>query len=132
MSTSQSNRQQSLPVADPAASNLQAFRDSKKLLEGYYLTEDTLTTMTGLVESLNATVTGTMEVLNHLWSERKENPNLIAQPSAQWKVRSHQFDFRGYQPGTAEIKEGVSMLSNPQDVARLRAGDMIRDPSTGR
>jgi hypothetical protein len=114
-----------LPPLDPDMSNLQGLRSAKALMAGLNLTEDIETTMKGLVESLNAAVTGVIEVLRHLWERRKADPALITQPTSQWRVRSSQSAFAGYAPGSAVVKKGVTLVMNPKDARRLDAAGLI-------
>jgi hypothetical protein len=114
-----------VPAADPTVSSLAAFLGSKTLLDGYYLKEDVKTTMSGLIDSLNASTTGVLAVLTKLWDDRKMNPSLISQPSSQWKKRTQNSRFEGYLPGSALIKKGVTMYSHPQNVARFRSGGLF-------
>lgn len=91
------------------------------------LEEASRDTMEGLLQSSIDLVEGSSRLLSRFWSERRNNPALLAQPAAQWPKpgppRSAGFD--GYSGRLGEM--GDSIVMNPTDIRRFAAAALTND-----
>jgi hypothetical protein len=103
-----------------------AYRTSESLDE-MVLTEDSLTTLSGVVGSINAAVTGTMTACTELWRRRRADPALIEQPATQWKTGGSPSNavFEGYEPGSAVAPTGAFVSTSPTVSRRWQAAQVL-------
>lgn len=104
---------------DPDLTTIQGFQGAGRTMEAMYLIEDELVTMNGLMQSLIATVVGTLVAAQQVWERRKSQPLLLKQPATQWHKPQCPSGFEGYEPDPALYKTVSSVLVNPDDAARL-------------
>lgn len=110
---------------DPDLTTIQGFNMDSSTMESMYLLEDELTTMTGVLKSLNTTVMGTIVAAESLWEVRKAAPLLIAQPATQWHEPQSSSGFKGYQPIPDLFKALDTVIVNPTDATRLNASRVL-------
>lgn len=110
---------------DPDLTTVQGFNRDSSTIETMYLLEDELTTMTGLLKSLNSTVIGTVVAAKNLWENRRAAPLLITQPSTQWHEPQNSSGFNGYQPLPDLLKALNAVLVSPTDSTRLNASQAL-------
>ena len=114
-----------LPL-EPDRSDVDVYR---KLDLPPVLTEDVRHTLKGLMRSVCALVEALGEQLAAAWEWRKEHPEKLSQPTAQWPVTAtpnQQSTFAGYAPGSHAYKPEESESSmNPDMVTRLLAAALM-------
>lgn len=110
---------------DPDLTTIQGFNRDSSTMEGMYLLEDELTTMTGVLKSLNTTVIGTVVAAKSLWEDRKTAPSLIPQPATQWHEPQSSSGFKGYQPIPDLFKNLTSVIVSTSDATRLNASRVL-------
>ncbi|WP_162943671.1 hypothetical protein [Arthrobacter celericrescens] len=103
---------------EPDKTTIQGFQGDKPNVESIYLLEDELTTMKGLLKSLNAATIGTTLAARSAWDQRRENPHLVPQPHSQWH-QPKTSGFKGYEPAPELFKNVTAAIINPIDAARL-------------
>ena len=94
-------------------------------MAGMYLLEDELITMEGLMQSLNATVVGTLIAAQKVWEQRRAQPFLVEQPPTQWHQPQPPSGFEGYEPNPALFKTVSAVLVNPDDATRLESAQTL-------
>lgn len=110
-----------LPNA-PGKSEVQAFRDGGT--ERFLLTESGWATLEGALGSTLFVSERVAAVLREVWTERRNNPQLLTQPAAQWPdVAGEPASFDGYEPGTIPV-EPTQMTVNPMFAKRLLAASL--------
>lgn len=110
---------------DPDLTTIQGFNRDSATMESMYLLEDELTTMTGVLKSLNTTVIGTVVATKSLWEDRKTAPSLIPQPAKQWHEPQSNSGFKGYQPIPDLFKNLDSVIVSSSDATRLNASRVL-------
>ncbi|RSM80465.1 hypothetical protein DL991_10060 [Amycolatopsis sp. WAC 01375] len=91
------------------------------------LTEDSQSTLTGVVESVNYAVIGTFLACSELWRARRDQPDLITQPSGQWTSAKppRVATFNGYNPDTIAPQGDLAALVSPSTGRRLQAAKVV-------
>lgn len=110
---------------DPDLTTVQGFLGETSTMEGMYLLEDELTTMSGLLKSLNTTVIGTIVAARGLWSDRRIQPMVLPQPAGQWHVPHDASGFEGYAPIADLFKTVNAAIVNPVDATRLKSSGAL-------
>lgn len=111
---------------DPGLSDVDVFLDTPWTL---VLSEEAERTLHGLRDSTKTLIEATATDLLKLWHWRREQPEKLPQPTAQWpNGRSTQStDFNGYAPGTLELAPHMGIM-HPVTERRLRSA-ALDDPS---
>jgi hypothetical protein len=110
----------------PEHTQAHAIRTSGEVTE-LLLSEDSLTTLEGVLDSVNAAVVGISLGCAKLWHYRRLHPENIMQPSGQWPTGKSPRDaaFAGYRPGSiAPQNKSVVMISHRTD-RRLQAAKVL-------
>lgn len=115
-------RQPNLPEA-------QGMKDAGDITK-FLLTEDALSTLDGIVDSINTSTVGSLLACSSLWNRRRDDPSLIVQPTEQWMAKKppKHVEFNGYRPGTATFGDGIAL--SPTDVRRWQARQVFDTPAT--
>jgi hypothetical protein len=115
----------------PKYSEVHAMRTGNTY-EDVHLTQDALVTLSGVLESVNAAVVGTMMACTGLWDERRAHPDTITQPAIQWKTGANPpaTDFVGYRPGSANSPDNGVIVTNPDTARRWKASKILKPPVT--
>jgi hypothetical protein len=94
---------------DPGRSDVEVFLDTPWTL---VLTEDAEQTLRGLIGSSKSFIETTATDLVSLWHWRRENPQGLRQPTAQWRDgrSTRSTGFNGYAPGTLELAPGMATV----------------------
>jgi hypothetical protein len=113
---------------DPGRSEVEVFLEPAKPL---VLTEDAGDTLNGLLNSTKSLIEGTAQELVEVWRWRRDNPDALPQPKAQWPngVASEGTAFSGYAPGSVGYNPGM-MSTHPVVTKRMSAAalfDQTRD-----
>jgi hypothetical protein len=116
-----------LPI-DPGRSDVEVFLDPQV---SSVLTEDAKQTLAGTVLSTLRLIEGIGAQLIELWVWRKDHPDALTQPRAQWPdgAATESTGFAGYAPGSYPYSP-QQFTANPANVTRLRAAaldDAARD-----
>jgi len=108
-------------VRNPGVSEIESLKDGA--LET--LSEPAETTLNEIFCSSLFTIEEVCTCLLAVWSSRRANPSLIAQPKEQWpRIRNgNDGSFIGYKPGTLETKMGMAVTS-PAMVHRLKCASL--------
>lgn len=118
---------------DPHLTTTQSFRNNAKQdMDTIFLLEDQLTTMEGILGSLQTAIIGTIVPCRTLWDRRRENPDLIQQPAGQWVQPKDNVNFPGYDPHTGFFGSLNTMVMNPIDSTRLNASQVLDNQSSRR
>lgn len=113
-----------LPI-DPNRSDIEVLSGLNSL-EQSLLAEDSKTTIQGLRESTVDLVESTSDLLFHIWTLRRKNPNQGVQPQSQWGNTAPPAGFVGYNPKEFELpSKGSPALANPILRKRLRAASLL-------
>ena len=112
---------------DPDLTTLQGFQNSPSTMESMYLLEDELTTMSGILKSINTTVIGTIVAARSLWKDRREMPLLLPQPATQWHQPHKASGFEGYQPIPDLFKTVTAAIISPTDGTRLKSSRALNN-----
>lgn len=111
---------------EPDLTTTQSFRNNvQRDMDTVFLLEDQLTTMEGILRSLQTAVIGTVVPCKLLWERRRENPALIQQPASQWVQPKEDVSFPGYEPNPDVFKNLNTMVMNPLDGVRLSASQVL-------
>ncbi|TKG67533.1 hypothetical protein [Prauserella endophytica] len=112
---------------NPENPEVHEFRSANQV-DKMLLSEDSLVTLRGVLDSINYAVVGISMACAELWIKRKENPQLIKQPSSQWpKVKStSSARFEGYEPREIEMPAGASAVVHPTTGRRLQAAKVMK------
>ncbi|MFD5823853.1 hypothetical protein [Lentzea sp. NPDC060358] len=92
------------------------------------LTEDSQTTLAGVVGSVNVAILGTFMACEQAWTTRRANPALVPQPAGQWPTSKspRSTTFKGYAPGSVVLpSDSTALVLNPETVRRLRAAKVF-------
>ncbi|MEV6621061.1 hypothetical protein AB0M83_02635 [Amycolatopsis sp. NPDC051106] len=91
------------------------------------LTEDSQVTLAGVLESTNVAVVGIFLACSTLWHQRRDQPDLITQPSGQWSSARppRVATFNGYAPGTIVPQTNLAALVSPRTARRLQAAKVM-------
>lgn len=109
---------------DPSRSDVEVMLH---LGDADHLTEDGLTTLTGILASTTAAARACASILQVAWQERRATPSLILQPREQWRhVKTSAAPFAGYAPGTVGTSFRQLHVA-PTAVRRLRAAALTTD-----
>lgn len=109
---------------DPDKTTIQGFHGNSSTMESMYLLEDELTTMKGLLKSLNTTVIGTIVAARGVWEQRSERPQMLQQPATQWH-QPNTSGFDGYGPIPELFKTVNAAIVNPTDATRLSSSHAL-------
>jgi hypothetical protein len=112
---------------DPDLTTLQGFQNNPSTMESMYLLEDELTTMSGILKSINTTVIGTIVAARSLWEDRRETPLLLPQPATQWHQPQKASRFEGYQPIPDLFKTVTAAIISPTDATRLKSSRALNN-----
>jgi hypothetical protein len=80
-------------------------------LEPLVLTEDATQTLGGLLESTKAVIGETARLLIEVWRWRRNNPQILTQPAAQWPngpATTPTSVFQGYAPRSRDISSSMA------------------------
>ena len=80
-------------------------------LEALVLNEDAAQTLGGLPDSTKAVISETAKLLIDLWKWRRDNPQILLQPAAQWPkgaATSPALVFRGYAPRARDLSSSIA------------------------
>jgi hypothetical protein len=93
------------------------------------LTEASLTTLSGAVESAVAFLEAVCAELRVFWERRKSAPTLIPQPASQWPNIEVQdpLGFDGYAPGTHGFHSGSGITASERVGRRMTASALFDD-----
>ncbi|WP_414943548.1 hypothetical protein [Amycolatopsis sp. cmx-11-32] len=72
---------------------------------------------------MNYAVVGTFLACSELWRKRRDQPDLITQPSGQWTPRVT--IFNGYNPNTIAPQSNLAALVSPSTGRRLQAAKVM-------
>lgn len=90
------------------------------------LEEDALVTLTGVVESINATVVGVVLACREMWLYRRRHPSALPQPSAQWPIKPlRTTPFAGYNPQPRKAAPNESLAVGTRTGLVLRATKVL-------
>lgn len=112
---------------DPDMTTIQGFLGKPSSMESMYLLEDELTTMSGMLKSLNTTVIGTVVAARSLWERRRDEPLLLPQPATQWHQPQKASGFEGYKPIPDLFKTVNAVIVNPTDATRLKSSRVLNN-----
>ncbi|WP_143539704.1 hypothetical protein [Saccharopolyspora spinosa] len=92
-----------------------------------HLTEDAVTTLEGVLGSINAAVVGVMVACTSLWIRRRSQPDLIAQPERQWTSAKppRVTTFPGYSPDTISMQKDSALAVSPSTVRLFQAAKVM-------
>jgi hypothetical protein len=94
---------------DPIRSDVEVWRESPtglpNPLDFLVLTEDAAQTLGGLLDSTKAMINETAKLLIDIWKWRRDNPQILPQPAAQWPkgAATQTSVFQGYAPRSREL-----------------------------
>lgn len=109
---------------DPNRSDVEDFSDHK-FLDRSLLSEDSQTTINGLIKSTINLTEATSDLLLHIWKKRRKSPSEVLQPGSQWGDTAERIGFLGYKPKEYEIpRKGAHLLAHPIIGRRLRAASL--------
>lgn len=80
-------------------------------LDALVLTEDAAQTLGGLLDSTKALISGTAKLLIEVWEWRRDNPQILKQPAAQWPkggATTPASVFQGYAPHSRDLSSSVA------------------------
>ena len=113
-----------LPI-DPNRSDIEVFSGLDSMGQAL-LAEDSETTIRGLLESTIDLVEATSDLLFHVWTMRRKNPNQLVQPQSQWDRTARRVGFVGYNPKEYKLpSKGTPALANPILRKRFRAASLF-------
>ncbi len=86
------------------------------------LTEDSVTTIHGVLASALSLANATSAALLRVWRERRASPSLLLQPKEQWRdgASTRSRGFAGYKPGSMPFTADM-MVANDEVLTRLKA-----------
>lgn len=101
---------------NPGMSDVEVWRETpmtavRNPLEALVLDEDAAQTLGGLLDSTKVTINETAKLLIDVWKWRRENPQILTQPRAQWPngaAASPASVFRGYAPRSRDLSSSVA------------------------
>jgi len=105
---------------NPSMSDVEVWREmplasARDPLEALVLTEDSTHTLGGLLDSAKAMINGTAKLLIDVWKRRRDNPQILTQPAAQWPkgaATAPASAFQGYAP-RSRILSSSTALTHP-------------------
>lgn len=101
---------------NPSMSDVEVWRETpmtsiRDPLEALVLTEDAAQTLSGLLDSTKALISGTAKLLIEVWEWRRDNPRILKQPAAQWPkgaATTPALVFQGYAPRSRDLSSSVA------------------------
>ena len=96
-------------------------------LEALVLTEDAAQTLLGLLDSTKAMVSETAKLLIEAWKWRRDNPQILTQPAAQWPkgaAATPASVFQGYAPRSLGLSSRSIASTHPIVDRRFRAASL--------
>jgi len=116
---------------NPGMSDVEVWRETpiapvRDPLEALVLNEDAAQTLGGLLDSTKVVISETAKLLTEVWNWRRENPQILPQPAAQWPrgaATSPELVFQGYAPGARDLSS-ASASFHPIDIRRFRAASL--------
>jgi hypothetical protein len=100
---------------NPSMSDVEVWRETPKTrlrdpLEALVLNEDAAQTLGALLDSTRAMVSETAKLLIDVWKWRRDNPQILLQPAAQWPkgpATSPASVFQGYAPRARDLSSSI-------------------------
>jgi hypothetical protein len=101
---------------NPSMSDVEVWRESpmtsiRDPLEALVLTEDAAQTLGGLLDSTKAMISETAKLLIDVWKWRRDNPQILTQPAAQWPkgaAATPASVFQGYAPRSRDLSSSIA------------------------
>ena len=101
---------------NPSMSDVEVWRETpmasiRDPLEALVLTEDAAQTLGGLLDSTKAMISRTAKLLIGVWEWRRDNPQILTQPAAQWPkgaATTPASVFQGYSPRSRDLSSSVA------------------------
>jgi len=106
---------------NPSMSDVEVWRDTpmptvRDPLEALVLSEDAAQTLGGLLDSTKALISETAKLLADLWKWRRDNPQILPQPRAQWPngaAATPASVFQGYSPRPRNLSSSAVASTHP-------------------
>jgi hypothetical protein len=100
---------------NPGMSDVEVWREAPTTatqdpLEVLVLAEDATQTLGGLLDSTKAMISETAKLLIDVWKWRRDNPQLLTQPAAQWPrgaTTAPASAFQGYAPRSRDLSSSI-------------------------
>ncbi len=100
---------------NPSMSDVEVWRETpmtsmRDPLEVLVLAEDATQTLGGLLDSTKAMISETAKLLIDVWKWRRDNPQILTQPAAQWPkgaATAAASAFQGYAPRSRDISSSI-------------------------
>jgi hypothetical protein len=101
---------------NPSMSDVEVWRETpmtsiRDPLEALVLTEDAAQTLGGLLDSTKAMISETAKLLIDVWKWRRDNPQILTQPAAQWPkgaTTTPALVFQGYAPRSRDLSSSIA------------------------
>jgi hypothetical protein len=101
---------------NPSMSDVEVWRETpmtsiRDPLDALVLTEDAAQTLGGLLDSTKAMISETAKLLIDVWKWRRDNPQILTQPAAQWPkgaATSPTSAFQGYAPRSRDLSSSIA------------------------
>jgi hypothetical protein len=103
---------------NPGMSDVEVWRETpmasiRDPLEALVLSEDSTQTLGGLLDSTKAMISETAKLLIDVWKWRRDNPQILTQPAAQWPkvaTTTPASVFQGYAPRSRDLSSSMASI----------------------
>ena len=117
---------------NPSMSDVEVWRETpmttvRDPLEGLFLEEDAAQTLSGLLDSSKLMISETAKLLIDVWKWRRDNPQILTQPKAQWPkglAASPSVTFQGYSPRARDLSSSAVASTHTVVGRRFRAASL--------
>jgi len=100
---------------NPSMSDVEVWRETpmtstRDPLQTLVLAEDAVETLGGLMDSTKAMISETAKLLIDVWKWRRDNPQILTQPAAQWPkgaTTAPSSVFQGYAPRSRDLSSSI-------------------------
>ena len=117
---------------NPSMSDVEVWRDTpmttlRDPLEALVLSEDAAQTLGGLLDSTKAMISETAKLLIDVWRWRRDHPQILQQPRAQWPNGAGATPgsaFQGYSPRARNLSASAVASTHPIVKRRFLAASL--------